>query len=312
VITLFLSHAFEDKEDFVRPLAEALRVDFNVWYDEYQLKMGDSLLQKITEGLHSCDYGVVVLSAQFFSKRWPKTELDGLFALEATERKVILPIWKGVSEKEVREFSPILAGRLGVSSDRGLDNVILEIKVAVGLVDRYKDLQQTAYKSKFALLNADIEHRIAEETRGSTADGVQQVVTVARDIIVEARQRSNDLIRDINAFHLSMLGDARKVSQDSLTVAGPRRISMHLSYYAEYTNSVRHFRFTVGFFRNKTVFDADSEFETIDEMRFTPRFDRELKVYWEHPSKRFSTGGALLDYAFERFADLLTEELQNS
>jgi TIR domain len=137
-IKLFLSHAHEDKDDFVRPLAEALRADFKVWYDEYELKLGDSLRGKIDEGLRTCDYGVVVLSPNFFAKKWPKAELDGLFSLETKERKVILPIWKDVTEDDVRKFSPILAGRLGVSTDEGIAKVMYEIKRAVGLVDRYK------------------------------------------------------------------------------------------------------------------------------------------------------------------------------
>jgi hypothetical protein len=43
---LFISHASEDR-DFVRPLAEALCQEYDVWYSEYELTLGDSLLQKI-------------------------------------------------------------------------------------------------------------------------------------------------------------------------------------------------------------------------------------------------------------------------
>jgi hypothetical protein len=39
MITLFLSHASEDLEYFVRPLAEALKSDFKVWYSEYELTL---------------------------------------------------------------------------------------------------------------------------------------------------------------------------------------------------------------------------------------------------------------------------------
>jgi hypothetical protein len=44
-IRLFLSHAFEDKESFVRGLAAELSRDFDVWYDEYSLRLGDRLLR---------------------------------------------------------------------------------------------------------------------------------------------------------------------------------------------------------------------------------------------------------------------------
>jgi hypothetical protein len=92
---LFVCHASEDRDDFVRPLAEALRKEYEkVWYSEYELTLGDSLLEKIDQGLASCDFGIVVLSKPFFEKKWPRAELDGLFARETRSHKMILPIWK--------------------------------------------------------------------------------------------------------------------------------------------------------------------------------------------------------------------------
>jgi hypothetical protein len=77
---LFICHAFEDQDDFVRPLAEELRKEYNVWYSGYELTLGDSLLQKIDQGLADCDFGVVVLSKAFFQKKkkWTRVELDAL------------------------------------------------------------------------------------------------------------------------------------------------------------------------------------------------------------------------------------------
>jgi hypothetical protein len=111
---LFICHASEDQADFVRPLAEALKKEHDVWYSEYQLTLGDSLLQKIDQSLASCDFGGVVLSKAFFAKKWPRAELDGLFALETQSRKIIPPAWKEISEEEIKAHSPILAGRLAV------------------------------------------------------------------------------------------------------------------------------------------------------------------------------------------------------
>jgi hypothetical protein len=52
---VFLSHSSKDKA-VVRPLAERLRKDgLKVWFDEWQIKPGDSIPAKIEEGLeHSC------------------------------------------------------------------------------------------------------------------------------------------------------------------------------------------------------------------------------------------------------------------
>ena len=60
---VFICHASEDKDDFVRPLAEALRSHrLEVWYDEFALDVGDSLREAIDRGLATSRYGIVVLS----------------------------------------------------------------------------------------------------------------------------------------------------------------------------------------------------------------------------------------------------------
>lgn len=130
---VFISHASEDKESFVHPLAEELtRLGLRVWYDKFTLKLGDSLREKIDYGLRYSRFGVVVLSPYFFSKDWPQKELDGLVALEVDSRKVILPVWHNVTPDDVAKYSPILAGRLAVSTSTGLANVVSEIRRAIG------------------------------------------------------------------------------------------------------------------------------------------------------------------------------------
>jgi len=70
---VFICHASEDKEDFVRPLAEALRArHLDVWYDEFTLSIGDSLREAIDRGLADSRFGIVVFSRNFFQKRWPQ------------------------------------------------------------------------------------------------------------------------------------------------------------------------------------------------------------------------------------------------
>lgn len=98
----FISHATEDKEEFVRPLARALaQAGFKIWYDEFALKIGDSLRRSIDRGLSQSKYGIVILSDAFFKKNWPQYELDGLIAREMAGEKVVLPIWHKVSKDEV-------------------------------------------------------------------------------------------------------------------------------------------------------------------------------------------------------------------
>ncbi len=114
---VFVSHASEDKEDFVRPFVKCLQENgIKVWYDEFSLRVGDSLRRSIDNGLKNSRYGIIVLSEAFFSKEWPQRELDGLFAREVNGEKVILPIWHKISKNEVLKFSPIIADMLALNT----------------------------------------------------------------------------------------------------------------------------------------------------------------------------------------------------
>ena len=129
VFDLFISHSSEDKDTVVRPLAELLKKQgVKVWYDEFVLKIGDGIMQEIDRGLGSCRFGVVVLSESFFLKEWPRRELDGLAAREIQEgTNLILPVWHEISYARILSFSPLLASRLGVSTQNGLPFVAKEI-----------------------------------------------------------------------------------------------------------------------------------------------------------------------------------------
>jgi hypothetical protein len=129
---VFISHASEDKDTLVRDLAKALAASgLTVWYDEFTLKVGDSLRRSIDRGLAASRFGIVVLSHNFFSKEWPQRELDGLVAKEVTSGKVILPVWHNITKDEVASYSPILADRLAVQSDKGMAHVVAQILAAV-------------------------------------------------------------------------------------------------------------------------------------------------------------------------------------
>ncbi len=129
---VFISHASEDKADVALPLAEQMQAaGLRVWLDSFELTVGDSLRQSIERGLAGSRFGIVIISPDFLQKRWPQAELDGLVAREAADVKIILPVWHRVDEAAVRAQSPILAGRLAVTTDKGLDHVVNELLRAI-------------------------------------------------------------------------------------------------------------------------------------------------------------------------------------
>ncbi|MGL6646139.1 DUF1883 domain-containing protein [Aeromonas caviae] len=114
---VFISHASEDKDDFVRPLANALiNEGLNVWYDEMTLRIGDSLRQKIDKGLANSRVGLVVLSPSFISKGWTNYELDGIVTRTVSGEQVLLPIWHNITKQQVVDYSPSLADKVARST----------------------------------------------------------------------------------------------------------------------------------------------------------------------------------------------------
>jgi hypothetical protein len=126
---LFICHASEDKDNFVRPLAELLQKEnVEVWYDEFSLKLGDSIRRSIDKGLSQSRFGVVVISPSFLKKEWTQYELDGLTEKEISgKEKVILPIWHDIEYKEVLQYSPSLANKKAALSKNGLQKIVKEI-----------------------------------------------------------------------------------------------------------------------------------------------------------------------------------------
>jgi hypothetical protein len=145
---VFISHASEDKEEVARPLARQLQnLGIRVWFDEHTLRLGDSLPEKIDEGLFKCRFGVVILSAHFFSKDWPRRELDALVNLEVIRKeKLIFPVWHRISAEEVAKFSPALASRYAVSTDHGISSVVAAILFAIELVAPEKSADLSQYE----------------------------------------------------------------------------------------------------------------------------------------------------------------------
>lgn len=143
---VFISHATEDKE-FVRGLASELKSrGLAVWYDDFTLKVGDRLRETIDYGLANSTYGIIVLSPNYFAKKkkWTKNELDALMAREKGNEKSILPVWHNINASELKKIAPILAERLAVPTNLGLDVVVSRLLEAMdfSISSSYQSLQK--------------------------------------------------------------------------------------------------------------------------------------------------------------------------
>ena len=130
----FICHDSQDKTSIAGPLAiELQKLMCPVWYDEYSLKVGDSLRDQIEKGLTECPKCILILTQNFLgNKGWTKREYDSIFTREVVEKKkVILPVWHGVSVEDVYKYSPILANTVAAKWELGLEEVARRLSRAI-------------------------------------------------------------------------------------------------------------------------------------------------------------------------------------
>jgi hypothetical protein len=109
----FLSHSSVDKA-FVRKLAGDLKQqEISVWLDEQRILVGDSIAEKIGQGLAESDFFLIVLTPSSVGSEWVKKELNRALLAEIERREVvILPIKMGeceipelIKEKKYADFT---------------------------------------------------------------------------------------------------------------------------------------------------------------------------------------------------------------
>lgn len=142
----FISHASEDKDSFVRELYQKLtNFGLKIWYDEFTLKVGDSLSKSIDSGLLNSDFGVMIISQSFLNKGWPEYEYRSLLSREIGNKPVILPIWYNVTKHEVSQYSLYLTDKFAISAnDKTINQVALKL-LEVLKPNIYKNISRYLY-----------------------------------------------------------------------------------------------------------------------------------------------------------------------
>lgn len=91
---VFLCHAGEDNDRFAREFASRLQNQgFRVWFDEWELQPGDSLVDKVfEEGLKNAEAIVIVLSANSIYKPWVREEINAAFVKRIEGKCKLIPV----------------------------------------------------------------------------------------------------------------------------------------------------------------------------------------------------------------------------
>jgi hypothetical protein len=130
---VFISYASEDAAVAKRLEEELKKLNAKVWFDQSEVKIGDNLREVIDRGLRDSRYAIVILSHSYFARGWPKLELEGLISRETAGRKVILPVRHDISIDDIREYSPMLAGKASGSTATGLNALAAALASSMSL-----------------------------------------------------------------------------------------------------------------------------------------------------------------------------------
>jgi len=123
---VYLAHANEDKDQLARPIAEYLIENgIDVWFDEWSIGHGESLRQKMDEGLGDCTHFLVLLTPTSIEKPWVKAEIDAGFGDDLSGDLRFMGVRSGV---ELGQLPPLLRTRLlpeiSIENIETLDNLV--------------------------------------------------------------------------------------------------------------------------------------------------------------------------------------------
>ncbi len=126
--SLFLCHASEDKPFVDKLVAELDRYACYAWYDKREIFVGDSIVEKVNNGLEEADYLIVVFSPQSVNKPWVKRELNSSLMRQLSSKNIIiLPVLKEKCEIPPL-FKDIKYADFTISFEDGIRELIMAIR----------------------------------------------------------------------------------------------------------------------------------------------------------------------------------------
>ena len=90
MVTVFMSHSSKDKTLARRIADDLVAANIDVWLDEWDILVGDSITQRIQHGLEEADFVAVLLTKHAVDSGWVEKEWQSKVGVEAATRKVVI------------------------------------------------------------------------------------------------------------------------------------------------------------------------------------------------------------------------------
>lgn len=115
---VFLSFGWEDRELAEVIAKELMRNRIDVWWAKWEISAGDSLRQKIDEGLGDCTHFIILLSPTAIEKAWVKQEMDAGLVRMLSEKCKFIPLRYSLTPDQL---PPLLSGQFSPEIDETND-----------------------------------------------------------------------------------------------------------------------------------------------------------------------------------------------
>jgi len=144
---VFISHSSKD-HDFTMLLAEKMKKDFiDVWVDDWELQAGDSIVQKVDEGISKSSFFIIVFSKYSIKSNWVLRELNSTLMRQLTKDDIkILPI---LLEIEFDDMPPLMSETYAVRFSRDFINENEYQKLIAPIVEKRELDKLSQYQDSY-------------------------------------------------------------------------------------------------------------------------------------------------------------------
>lgn len=113
---IFLCHAWDDRQGAAKQLYDLLKTKgVNIWFSEEDIRLGVPFLREIDRGLAKSRVGIVLVTPNFLKRIQGESIADKELSVLLQQGQLV-PIMHGTTFEALREVSPMLASRNGLST----------------------------------------------------------------------------------------------------------------------------------------------------------------------------------------------------
>jgi hypothetical protein len=123
---IFLSYSWNDKEKAIQIAEKLMANGVDVWLDEWSVKIGDSLVSRINEGVKNSSYMIILVSKNYLKSKWGNKELQSALIREAEQKKTfIIPVV--IERIEFTKMPTMLSDRIFLDMTGDIDEAISKL-----------------------------------------------------------------------------------------------------------------------------------------------------------------------------------------